>query len=133
MSIKKYKAKGYLNFCYTPDGLITQTWTREDLIKYNTRHHEQDEKFKESITEWVDSKLTITDYDLMTGQEFLEAVDSGSIMDYDGTLSEILADGYITNLGLVHKGLQQGDFLVNADAFKELCNEYDIKVNWANK
>lgn len=132
MEDKIYKAKGYMYFCYSQSGLITQKIDLETIIN-NEIHEYHSKETKEFIRETIEEKLNISIYELMSGEEFLEYVEGGSITDYDGTLSEIFADGYITNLGLVHKGLQQGNFLVDAEIFEQLCNYYNIEVNWANK
>lgn len=71
--------------------------------------------------------------DLMTGEEFYADVDDRYIMDYDGTMAYVWADGYITNLGLCHKGLCQGEFLVDGDMWLDICSRYDIVVEWCNK
>lgn len=76
-------------------------------------------------------------YDLMDGMEFLTQVKSGCIMDRDGTLANVFVDGYDTNLGLFlteeKADFTQGGFLVNEYAWKDICSEFDVKVNWANK
>lgn len=71
--------------------------------------------------------------DLMSGEEFYADVDDRCIMDYDGTMAYVWADGYITNLGLCHKGLCQGDFLVDGDMWLDICRKYDIVVEWCNR
>lgn len=71
--------------------------------------------------------------DLMTGEEFFDHVDDRCIMDYDGIMAYVWADGYITNLGLCHAGLCQGRFLVTGDMWLDICSRYDIVVEWCNK
>ena len=71
--------------------------------------------------------------DLMSGEEFYHSVDDRCIMDYDGIMAYVWADGYITNLGLCHKGLCQGEFLVDGDMWLYICRRYDIVVEWCNK
>ena len=71
--------------------------------------------------------------DLMTGEEFFDHVHDKCIMDYDGSMSRVWADGYITNLGLCHAGLCQGRFLVTGDMWLDICSRYDITVEWCNK
>jgi hypothetical protein len=60
-------------------------------------------------------------------------VDGGSIIDYDGILGEVYINGYESNLGLAHRGLRQGGFLVDGPTWLKLCCEYDIEVEWCNK
>lgn len=71
--------------------------------------------------------------DLMSGKEFYECVDSCCIMDDDGVIGYVFVDGYESNLGLSHSGLTQGNFLVVGDTWLELCDEYNIVVEWCNK
>lgn len=71
--------------------------------------------------------------DLMDGEEFYEHVDSGGFIDEDGLLANVYINGYNSNLGLCHKGLAQGGFLVDGATWLKLCNEYTIEVEWCNK
>lgn len=71
--------------------------------------------------------------DLMSGEIFYNCVDGGLFMDYDGSMSHVWADGYITNLGLCHEGLCQGEFLVDGDMWLDICRRYDIVVEWCNR
>lgn len=69
----------------------------------------------------------------MDGLEFLDAVKEGMFIDYDGFISEIIVDGYVSNLGLAEAGLCSGKFLIGANLFEEICKEHEVIVNWANK
>lgn len=71
--------------------------------------------------------------DLMTGKEFYEDVDCGGIIDYDGCLGEVFINGYRSNLGLCHRGLCQGGFIVDGPTWLDLCNDFNIEVEWCNK
>lgn len=71
--------------------------------------------------------------DLMTGKEFYECVDCGGIIDYDGSLGEVLIDGYRSNLGLCHRGICQGGFIVDGPTWLEMCEKFNIEVEWCNK
>lgn len=115
---KEYNAKGYLCFCLTEHGLDYTIDEKEDILIQN------DDIF---------SSFTKKIYDIMNGERFFEYVDSGAIINNDGTLSEVFVDGYISNLGLCHKGLRQGHFLVDAHTWLSLCKSHKIEVNWANK
>lgn len=110
----KYNVKGEMIFIYSQDeGLIVKT-----------RDYKEDwEKF------FVDKTI----YSLMSGKEFVSLVDSGCIIDDDGSLSNIFIDGYNSNLGLHHKGLTDGSFLVDKDTFLDICKHHKVEVNWANK
>ena len=72
-------------------------------------------------------------YDYMSGENFLADVECGGFIDYDGSLGEVVVDGYLSNLGLNYKGIHQGKFKVSGKVWKKLCKEHNIMVNWANK
>lgn len=81
----------------------------------------------------LDSHMQRICGDIMDGEEFYDCVDSGSIIDYDGLLGEVYINGYKSNLGLAHRGLRQGGFLVDGETWLKLCRDYDIEVEWCNK
>lgn len=58
---------------------------------------------------------------------------SGAIIDDDGSIANVFVDGYDSNLGLHHKGLSDGSFLVDKETFLSICAEHKVEVNWANK
>lgn len=73
-------------------------------------------------------------YDLIPGLDFLEAVLAGNLINYDGSISGIYIDGYISNVGLAtENGFLKGNFLVDENLFKEICEEHEVYVNWENK
>ena len=113
MCREKYSAKGEMIFLYTKKGIISKT---RDFKDENEKHFGQK-----------------TIYHLYDGKDFLKEVENGCIIDYDGEILNIFVNGYISNLGLHHEGLSQGRFLIDKETFLELCEEYEIKVNWANK
>jgi hypothetical protein len=78
-------------------------------------------------------KQEIYEYDFIDGKDFLESVRSGNFINYDGSISEIIVDGYVTNLGLCEEGLSSGEFLITGDILEEICNKNKVIVNWANK
>lgn len=71
--------------------------------------------------------------DLFDGKGFLEDVRNKCIIDYDGSLEHIFVNGFESNLGLASNDFCQGKFLVMEDVFEELCEEYNIKVDWAGR
>lgn len=101
------KLKGYLNFIYA-----------DDEMKYSTEEHPLEVN---------------TCGDVMSGREFYELVDTGCIIDYDGILADVYVNGYKSNLGLFHNGLHQGAFMADGETWLELCDEFDIEVEWCNK
>lgn len=111
--MEKYQSKGYAAFVYTQDGV-------QGYI----------ENYDKDIRALID---TVICGDLMSGKEFYDCVDCGGIIDYDGILGHIFVNGYDSNLGLHHKGLSQGGFRVDGPTWLELCEDYDIEVEWCNK
>lgn len=126
---KYFEALGSLTFCYTKEGLKYFTKSPEDYVPDNISGPEKEtcvEVIKEQLFQnWV--------ADIMTGEDFLESVESGCFIDYDGSLSAVYVDGYESNLGLAHKGICQGKFLVDGDVFKDICENHHVLVDWANK
>lgn len=112
--MEKYKAKGVINFVF--DGFDVVIEEREfNLCEKDLGCDEFDI------------------YDLMTGEEFLEAVDAGYFIDYDGILADVFVDGCVSNLGLCRRGIRQGDFLATKNFWENLMKTSKIEVNWANK
>jgi hypothetical protein len=126
MTKDKFQAKGKMIFRYTNSGIQTQLYDRD----YYLKQHDNNSNYVDFI---YDTHFNRTTYDLMTGKGFYKDVDDTSLIDYDGSIADIFVDGYLSNLGLAHKGMCQGDFLVDGEVWLELCNEHTIKVNWANK
>ena len=115
-----YDAKGFMYFRAIKEGYEILTEEKEDILKpYDG------EDFMNMFTKSI--------YDLMDGVEFFKAVDSGCFINYDGSIADVFVDGYISNLGLAHKGIRQGKFLVNKDVWMEICEDFKVEVNWANK
>lgn len=72
--------------------------------------------------------------DIMNGKEFYECVDGGGIIDYDGTLGCVFVNGYKSNLGLFHRGLCQGQFIVDGPTWLDICETFaNVEVEWCNK
>ena len=104
----KYKPKGEIIYCY-----------RKGNIQYAT--------FPKDCCE-----ITIIG-DLISGKNFYDDVDNGCITDYDGLLGHIFINGYKSNLGLAHKGLMQGSFLVDGETWLNICKNNKVEVEWCNK
>ena len=124
--------KGFMIFRLGPAGLENKTITVYDMAE-DFANISDSNMLDSLIGGLVKNRLTIQEYSLMSGSEFLSSVDSTCIIDDDGLLSEVLVDGFISNLGLSHKGFSQGEFLVTYDVWKNICNNHDVVVNWANK
>ena len=110
---KVYSPKGYMRFAYI-DG----------EIQYFKKDYPKD---------MLDIYEVPICGDLMSGKEFYEHVDGTYIIDYDGSMSDVFIDGYRSNLGLHHKGLSQGHFLVDGPTWLDICDEFDVEVEWCNK
>ena len=111
---EKYKAKGVINFVF--DGS-------------NVRMEQRDFTNAEKGLGWDEFPI----YALMSGEEFLYAVDNGFFIDYDGSIAEVFIDGCLSNLGLWHEGIRQGRFLATKEFWGSLMKTNKIEVNWANK
>ena len=108
---------------YTPKGRITFIYS-DGEIKYTT------EDYPQEMLDFYEKKIY---GDLMSGKEFYEDVDGGCIIDYDGILGEVFVNGYVSNLGLCHRGLCQGYFIVDGETWLDICEEFDVEVEWCNK
>lgn len=129
----KYKAKGQLFFRLGLNGIQTQVYDRSYYLQHE-QYYINDNKMCEEIVDQIyrwDFERDI--YDLFDGKEFLKLVQDGCIMDDDGFMSTVFVDGYISNLGLATDNLTQGNFLVSAEVWKDICNKFKVEVNWANK
>ena len=124
-----YKSKGLLLFAYGKDGDL---YTRELTIETLARSHHMTPEDMQTLQELCYT-YNIDENDLIDGKEFLEDVRSKCIIDYDGSLEYIFVNGYESNLGLASTDFCQGKFLVMEDVFEELCEEYDIKVDFAGR
>lgn len=113
MCENKYKAKGTLNFVHCEEGICY-------LV----------EDYPEKLLDFYETTIF---GELMTGQEFYDDVDSGYIIDYDGTLGCVFVNGYRSNLGLHHGDLSQGGFLVDGPTWLDICEEFTVEVEWCNK
>ena len=82
---------------------------------------------------WQEMNSRETIGDIYTGKDFYNLVDDSCIINYDGNMSVVYVDDCLSNLGLAHKGLTQGKFMVDGDTWLSLCDEFDIKVEWCNK
>ena len=109
--MEKYNSKGFITFYFAEDGIKERKVDFDELDKV-MRHC------------WI--------YDLMSGENFYKCVDDGGFINYDGNIADIFVDGYESNLGLSHKGLHQGKFMVDGTTFRRICQSHKVEVNWAN-
>lgn len=120
---KIYKAKGRMTFCLTKKGIKCCTATADDYK----------EEYKGLPQEYFDSLYEVNEYDFIDGLEFLKCVKDGSFINSDGSISCILVDGHVSNLGITCEGFMKGSFLVDEHVFRDVCSRYKVIVNWANK
>ena len=128
----KYAANGQMIFVQTKDGLKECRHDRDYYV------NEYKDRLGASIDDYVnyiyDSKFKFDIYNMMSGKKFLKMVLSGYFVNDDGYICEIFADGFKTNLGLFTDYLISGEgCLLDEDAWKDMCDRYNIEVNWANK
>lgn len=118
--MNQYSAKGYITFYYSKDGLQYDIDEKEDMLK----------PFRgEDFLHWFEKSIG----HLLDGKEFYDYVDSGVLIDDDGTLGDVYVNGYISNLGLKHKNLCQGKILLDGVMWLSMCKKYKIEVDWYNK
>ena len=129
----QYNAKGYIEFSLGIDGIEYRTYDRDYYLRREKGYINDDAFCKEVVDHMYRHNFTKDIYDLMDGKKFLENVEEGYLLDYDGTISAVFVDGYISNLGLATDNLTQGKFLVSAEMWKDICDEFKVEVNWANK
>ena len=108
---------------YFPKGTITFAYVNDE-IKYFTEDYPAETK---------DMYAQVICGDMMSGNEFYECVDGGGIIDYDGLLGEVYINGYKSNLGLFHRDLCQGRFIVDGETWLDICDEFNVEVEWCNK
>lgn len=133
MDKKKYEAKGNLLFRIGVLGLETQCYDRYFYLQQNLNLYSSQEQAEAVTDMFYRDKFSRDIYDLFDGDEFLQMVEDGCIIDYDGHIADVFVDGYKSNLGLATDNLTQGELLVNAEVWKELCKNFKIEVNWANR
>lgn len=127
MEREVFKAKGLMDFYYdNENGVCYVLYDRDWFLK----QHNNDKAF---VDWWYEQNYHKNIYDLMDGIEFYENVNDGGFIDYDGTLAHVFVDGYLSNLGLLLRGISQGKFKVDGETWLEICKEHEVKVNWANK
>jgi hypothetical protein len=129
----QYNAKGYIEFSLGIDGIEYRTYDRDYYLRREKGYIKDDAFCEEVVEHMYRHNFTKDIYDLIDGKKFLENVKEGYLLDYDGTISAIFVDGYISNLGLATDNLTQGKFIVSAEMWEEICDEFKVEVNWANK
>ena len=131
--MEQYNAKGYIEFCLGIDGIEYRIYDRDYYLKREKCYIRDDAFCEEVVEHMYRHNFTKDIYNLIDGKKFLENVQEGYLLDYDGTISAIFVDGYISNLGLATDNLTQGKFLVSTEMWEEICDEFKVEVNWANK
>lgn len=130
--MNKYKAKGQMLFRLGPEGIETQIYDRDVYVQDYTQYFSEDSA-NSLVNYKFDTEFSPRIYGLFNGKDFLSHVQDGYIIDDDGHIADIFVDGYISNLGLSTDNLTQGEFLVSAEVWEDICNEFKVEVNWANK
>jgi len=107
------------------------------LFVFKSNGGEEDEdgnKGAHMVALWYDTPKEVHVVDMMSGQEFLEAVRHKAITTYDGCVHDVLLDGYTTNIGLYSdNNFLMGGFPLCEIMWLEFCAEYDVQVNWCPK
>lgn len=126
MDREVYKTKGRLDFVATLDDIKVairdKEWYREEW------------GFSSVFEKMWEDYCTGNVYDLYSGEQFLDLVKAKCIMNYDGHVSDVFVDGYRSNLGLyTENGFECGGFQVDEELWLQICDNYKVEVNWANK
>ena len=130
---KKYKSNGEMLFRLSTDGIQTQVFDKKYYIDHYLQFTSNTEMCSEMVAGLYNSTFSHPIYDLIDGKKFINDVKSGCIMDYDGSIAQVFVDGYTANLGLATDNLTSGGFLVDEEVWLEICDNYKVEVNWANK
>ena len=131
--MEQYKAKGYIEFSLGSNGIEYRIYDRDYYLRREKGYIRDDAFCEEVVEHMYQHNFTKKIYDLIDGKVFLENVQEGYFIDYDGTISDVFVDGYISNLGLTTNNLTKGKFLMSAEMWEEICDEFKVEVNWANK
>lgn len=119
--MKNIEIEGSVKFKLDHNHMIKLMYTNIDDVLDNYPDDMRDEM-----------RAVLTDiaiFNLTDGETFLHDVRIGKINN-DDALIDVIVDGYLSNLGLSESGFNQGRFLVDGDLFEDLCQDYNILVNW---
>ena len=132
---KRKLAKGIITYACGLESLNYKVTEQEKLIKsiLEIIPDGLDININEYMDNMLKSLCGYEEYHIIDGKDFLEEVKSNCLTTYDGYISEVLVDGYITNLGLAYNSFESGKFLLAEDIWLDMCKDHDIKVNWVNK
>lgn len=72
-------------------------------------------------------------YDLMPVREFIHAVEAGSFLPSDGSIADVVADGFVTNIHVEWWGGSTESYPREMNLYDLLKLKGDIQINWANK
>ena len=125
MKEKKFDIKGTMSFALNEnDEVIVKRIKAEDVLQTYSKDAKEEIRHK-----YYSPRI----YHLIKGKDFVDMVETGCIIDDDGTLANVFVDGFDSNLGLVGREFDQGNFIVTIDKFLDICTRHEIFVNWAGK
>ena len=127
-----YIANGQMIFIQTKDGLKERICDREYYLNEFKKDLLVD---AENYVNYIyDSKFTFTTTNLISGKKFLRLVLSERYNNDNGLITEIFVNGFKSNLGLITDKFVSGEgCLLDEDVWKDMCNKYNIEVNWKSK
>lgn len=67
---------------------------------------------------------------LMNASDFLKQVDGYYLTNKNCKIAYIMVDGFRSDIGLNHKGIDQGEQKLNKNQLKRLCKHYKVTVLW---
>lgn len=131
MSKSKFLAKGRIIFFISEDGTYSRVFDKDYYAK---EYEVYGDTGKLMLDDKYEREFTLDIYDLIDGKEFLECVKCGGFTNYDGHIAQVFVDNFVSNIGLLHDNFIGGnEFYLDEKTWLNVCNEYNILVNWVNK
>ncbi len=84
-----------------------------------------------SLIDLLENENEIPVRTLLTGATFLEKVRQGVITNDNGFVTDVIVDGYLTNLRFCFSGYQDlFGFLIDENFFEALMEDRNVLINW---
>lgn len=104
---------------------------KEDMISKGMLSLVSDDVLLEDV---LDSYFGYTVFALMDGMQFFADVKAGCLTDYDGYVANVFIDDFITNARLDTGSAENfSGFMLDDIAWKDLCKNHKVEVDWVNK
>ena len=84
-----------------------------------------------SLIEVLENENEIPIHTLISGRNFLEKIKEGTLNNNNGYVSDVIVDGFVTNLRFCFFGYKDlFGFLIDETFFENLLKEKNILINW---